>query len=83
MVQFSQLKGLITVIFPNGVRYLLFHIFISSYISSIFPLKFKSTIVESPLKRLILKDQIVYSPTGSHFSSIYLYHVSSSLSKPT
>ena len=36
----------VIIIFPNGVRYLLFHIFISSLISSIFALKFKSIISE-------------------------------------
>ena len=48
-------KVLITVIFPNGVRYFLFHIFISSLISSILALKFKSIILERSTEKVNLK----------------------------
>ena len=45
-------KVLITVIFPIGVRYLLFHIFMSSLISNIFALKFKSIISERSTEKV-------------------------------
>ena len=52
MVQFSQKKVLITVILPNGVTYILFHIFISSLISSISALKFKSIILQRSTEKV-------------------------------
>ena len=45
-------KVLITVIFPNGVKYLLIHSFISSLFLSIFALKFKSIILKRSTEKV-------------------------------
>ena len=58
------IKVFITVTFPSGVRYLLFHLLIIPFISSIFSEKFKSIQLSNSVEKLIPRSLNLLSPAG-------------------